>query len=78
MVITFLTEDQNIHYSLICKNTEKFIRIENAFYKEYPEYFDSHNIFRINGNIINKNKSLEENKIKNNDKIYLRKKDKDK
>ena len=77
MVITFLTENQNIHYSLICKNTEKFIRIENAFYKEYPEYFDSHNIFIINGNIINKNKSLEENKIKNNDKIYLRKKDED-
>jgi len=77
MVITFITEDQNINYSLICKNTEKFIRIKNAFYKEYPEYFDSHNIFIINGNIINKNKSLEENKIKDNDKIYLRKKDED-
>jgi len=77
MVITFITEDQNINHSLICKNTEKFIRIEKAFYKEYPEYFDSHNIFSINGNIINKNKSIEENKIKDNDKIYLRNKDED-
>ena len=36
MVITFISEDENFHFSTICKNTEKFSRIENMIYNEYP------------------------------------------
>ena len=41
-------------------------------YEEYPEYSKSENHFYVNGNEINKNKSLEFNKIKNNDVIILK------
>ena len=41
-------------------------------YKEYPEYSESDNHFYANGNEINKDKSLEFNKIKNNDAIILK------
>ena len=41
-------------------------------YDEYPEYIESENHFIVNGNKVNKYKSLEFNKIKNNDIIELK------
>ena len=60
-----------MHYSVICKNTEKFIELEKKLYTDYPEYSGSNNYFMINGKIVNKEKSLDENKIRNNDIIIL-------
>ena len=65
--------DQKVHYSCICKNTDKFNKIENILYEAYPEYKKSENNFFVNGNKINKYKSLDFNKIKNNDIIMLKK-----
>ena len=70
--VIFVSSDQKVHYSVICKNTDKFSKIENMLYDEYPEYIESENIFQINGNKINKYKSLEFNKIKNNDIIMFK------
>ena len=36
-------------------------------YDKYPKYIESENYFLMNGNKINKHKTLEQNKIKNND-----------
>ena len=58
-------------YSIICKNTQKFNELEKKLYKDYPEYSESNNYFRINENIVNKDKSLDENKIRNSDIIIL-------
>ena len=69
--VIFNSMDQNIHYSVICKNTEKFNKLEEKLYNDNPQYFDSDNYFIVNGNRINKLKSLEENNIKNNDIIIL-------
>ena len=68
IVISF---DQNIISSFICKNTDIFKVLENKFYEKYSEYKDLDNIFISNGRNINKNKSLDENKIKNNDIITI-------
>ena len=70
--VVFVSLDEKFHYSCICKNTDKFNKIENMLYEEYPEYSKSENHFYVNGNEINKNKSLEFNKIKNNDVIILK------
>ena len=70
--VTFVSSDQKVHYSVICKNTDKFSKIENMLYDEYPEYIEYENNFEVNGNKINKYKSLEYNKIKNNDIIMLK------
>ncbi len=71
--VIFVSVDQKIHYSTICKNTDKFSKIENLLYDAYPEYIETENHFFVNGNKVNKYKSLENNKIKNNDIIMLKK-----
>ena len=70
--VIFISSDQTIHYSIICKNTDKFFKLEDLLYEEYPEYSDSKNIFLFKGNKINEYKSLEYNKIKNGDIITLK------
>ena len=70
--VIFITNDENIHYSIICKNTDNFSRIESLLYDKYPEYNNVNNIFSVNGEVINKSLSLEDNKIKNNDIIILK------
>ena len=71
--VIFTSSDKMILYSVICKNTEKFIKLEEKLYNYYPEYSESDNYFMVNGNIISKFKTLEENKIKDNDNIILTK-----
>jgi len=71
MTIIFISSDQNIISSFICKNTHIFKFLENKFYEKYSEYKDLDNIFFSNGRMIDKNKSLDENKINNNDIITI-------
>ena len=54
MSVIFISFDQKIHYSVICKNTDKFNRLENVLYnvEEYKEYLNSENYFLLNGNKI--------------------------
>ena len=75
MTITLISYDENIHYSLICKDTEIFSMIERQLYKEYPEFMENEIIFKKNDKIINRHLSLEENGIKNNDIINFKEKE---
>ena len=72
MVVNIESSDENIFYSTIWKNTDNFSRIENMLYTKYPEYCKKNNIFICNGIIIDKQKSLEQNKIIDNDLITIR------
>ena len=69
--VIFTSSDESMHYSIICKNTQKFIELEQKLYNDYPQYSKSNNYFMINGNRVDKNKSLDENKIRNSDVIIL-------
>lgn len=71
MSVIFISPNQKIHYSIICKNTDQFTKIETLLYKEYPDYGDLENYFVVNGNKINKYKTLKDNNIKNSDIITL-------
>ena len=71
--IIMVSTDQKIHHSFICKNTDKFTKVEYLLYEIYPEYMETDNYFIVNGNKINKYKSLEENKINNSDIVTLNK-----
>ena len=70
--VIFVSSDQKIHYSTICKNTDNFSKIENMLYEVYPEYKKLENYFFVNEKKINKYKNLDFNKIKNNDIITLK------
>ena len=70
--VNFNVNDESIkNYSIICKNTHIFKIIENKFYEDFPEFFNSDNNFLVEGIKIDKNKSLEENNIHHNDVIII-------
>ena len=75
MTVIFISTDQVIHYSLICKKTDKFIKLEEKLYEIYPNYRECENYFTANGEKIKKYLTLEENKIKNSQIITLNKYD---
>ena len=69
--IKIISGEQDIDYSIIIKNTEQFLKIESMIYEKYPKYTEEENFFIVNGNKINRGKTLEQNNIKNNDVITL-------
>ena len=69
--ITFTSYDKKIHFSVICKNTEKFNQLEEKLYEKYPQYSITNNDFVVNGNRIQKYKTLEENNICSSDIIIV-------
>ena len=71
--INIASEDKNTLCPLICKNTDKFSKIEEKFYEIYSEFSNSENSFYINNNKIKKFRTLEENGIKNYDLIIIKK-----
>ena len=71
MTVIFTSSDQKIHYSIICKNTEKFNALESRLYDIYPEFSETDNYFISNGRKIARFKDLDYNKIKNSDIITL-------
>lgn len=71
LAICLSSIDENINFILPCKSTEQFIRIEEKFYNEYPEYRDKNIHFIINGNEIKQFKTLEENNIKSGNIINI-------
>jgi len=73
MAIIFISMDEKIHSTIICKNTDPFIKIEEMLYEIYPDYKESENNFLVNGHRVIKSKTLEQNNIHNNDIIILEK-----
>ena len=69
--VLFVSMDQKLHYSVICKNTDIFNTIENKLYQSFPEYTKTENIFYVDGNKVDEGKNLDFNNIKNNDIILL-------
>ena len=79
MNVIIQSSDQKILFPIICKNTDLFIRLESELYKadEFKDYKEGNNYFLINGNKINKYNTLEQNGIKNSDRIIIIKIDDD-
>ena len=71
ITINIVDCEQKINFSIVCNKNDKFLKIEELFYERYPEYKKTINLFTCNGSEINKNKSLQENFILNNDTIVL-------
>ena len=69
--IKIISIDQEIDLTVIAKNTDDFSKIEKMIYDKYPKYIEFENYFLENGNKINNHKTLEQNKIKNNDILTL-------
>ena len=73
ITVKFISVDQVINFSVTAKSNDKFSKLEDILYDKYPKYKDTENYFLFNGKRINRNRTLEENKIKNNDVLTLNK-----
>ena len=60
-----------INYSMACRTTDLFSSLEERLYQDFPNYRNVEKIFMVRTNRISRDKTLEENNIKNNDIICL-------
>ena len=61
-----------INYPMVCDPNESFASVEDKLYKRFPEYRESNNYYLVcNGSVIQRFKTLKENKIRNGDTILL-------
>ena len=75
MSIIFSSVGQNIHYSIVCKNTDDINKLERELYREYPQFSKTDNYFMCKGKVINNFDTFESNHIKNGDVILVNQKD---
>ena len=73
MTINFVSQgNQDItNYSLACKNTDLFVRLEEILYQDYPKFKDYETYFMVKARKILRFKTIDENKIDNNDMISI-------
>ena len=71
--VLFVTQgSQDIsNYSMVCKTTDLFVRLEERLYQDFPKYRNIETFFMVNTKRILRFKTLEENNIKGNDIISL-------
>jgi len=69
--LIFMSNNQEIHYSLVCKDSDIFSHVENLLYDIFPKYRETENYFVFEGHKINKYKTLKENNLKNGSIIML-------
>ena len=71
LTIQFKSIDQKVDTVFTCKKTDVFVRIEEMLYNEYPEFKDLNTYFTVNGQVVRRFRNMQENKIRNKDKILL-------
>ncbi len=71
MVINFLSTDQNIRCGISCLADDTFAEVEEKLYKKYNTLRNTNNNFTANATPILRFKTIEENKIKDQDIIIL-------
>ena len=69
--IQFKSTDQKVDIAIPCLITDTFVRIEEIIYEQYPEYKDINTFFTVGGGTVKRFRSIQENNIKNYDKILL-------
>ena len=71
-VIFQINEEKEAQYPIICKDKLIFEDLENLLYDKNPEYKETENEFYVDGNKIDKLKTLEENNIKDGQVIVMK------
>ena len=73
MTINFVSQGNQeiINYSLPCKNTELFVRLEEKLYQDYPKFKNYETFFEVRTKRIKIFKTIEENDIRSGDVISV-------
>ena len=75
MAVNFTSCENDINCPMPCKNTTLVSRLEEKLYNDYPRYKDFPTYLTVNGTIVSRFKTLEENGIKNGNSILVNKYD---
>ena len=62
---------QEFKFSFICKRSDKYKVLEQKLYDKYPDLKNKEHYYLCNGNIIDIEKTIKENKIKDSDNIII-------
>ena len=71
IVVHFLSGDQSVQFSWVCKITDRFADIEEKLYLSFPKLKNLNLFFLSNGSLIDRSNTLEQNKIKDDDIILI-------
>ena len=71
IAVIFTSDDQKINFPVSCSLFDKFTTIEEKLFNNFPELKTKNFYYLVNGGIIDKNLTLEQNKIKNSDTILI-------
>ena len=71
ITIKFISTDQTIHFNTFAKKNDLFTKLETSLYEYYPKFKDTENYFLVNGKKVNRHRTIEENKINDNDILTL-------
>lgn len=63
VAVNFTSDDQKVHFALVCNKNDIFAFVEEKLYQQYPEYRETNNSFIANGNQVLRFKSVADNKI---------------
>ena len=69
--INFMSVDQDILYTITCKTIDTIVKLEEQLYNEFPKYKDYNTYLTVNGNLIKRFKTVEENEIKKGNAIIV-------
>ena len=71
ITVTFLSLDQSFEYSIKCSNLDVFSTLIEKLCVKFDGLKNKKKFFIANGNILNKNATLEQNNIKDGDQILI-------
>ena len=71
IAVNFIMTDQSVNFPMPCMLSDIFSKLEEKLYLEYPELKNQNIYFIAKGSIINRDLTLEQNKIKNGDQILI-------
>ena len=71
IAVVFISTDQQLNFAICCKDLDKFSTIEEKLFKKFPALKSKHIYYLANGNVVDKNLTLKENKIKNSTTIII-------
>ena len=66
-----MSTDQNINCLMIGKKSDNFKVLEEKLYQDYPEIENKNLVFMVNGCVINRDETLENNGIKPGNAIVI-------
>ena len=69
--VNFMSVGQDILYPIPCRLNDTIVRLEEQLYNEYPKYKEYDTYLTVNGNIIKRFKTIEENGIKKGNAILV-------